>query len=150
MTSHQGGLERPVVLFLSYRSYLMALPQTYRFDSMFTKVYSLILFFSWREVSLMGSILNGIQELFWSLALVASLGMGVVTLLPHGLVARVTERVYTTVIRDTWVFTDVDLRNKRNDVKEQIPKVQHRACTLTFNQSFPPTTQTIYLKYALG
>ena len=44
----------------------------------------------------------------------AAIGMGVVAFLPRGLVTGITKGVYTAVIGDTRVFTDVNLRDNRN------------------------------------
>ena len=45
--------------------------------------------------------------------LTTTIGMGVVAFLSKGLIGGITKDIYTTMIRDAGVFTDVNLDNKK-------------------------------------
>ena len=47
------------------------------------------------------------------IALTTTIGMGVVAFLSKGLIGGITKAIYTTMIRDAAVFTDVNLDNKK-------------------------------------
>lgn len=87
----------------------MALPEIYCLSGMMKEVQSLISIVCRRELSLLNGMLNRVQELLQSFALTAAIGMGVVAVLFHGLVAGITQGVNTAVIGDTRVVADVDL-----------------------------------------
>jgi len=75
----------------------MALPQIYCLTGMMKEVQSFISIVCGRELSLLNGMLNRVQELLQGFALSTAIGVGVVAVLSHGLVARITQGVYTAV-----------------------------------------------------
>ena len=79
---------------------------------MLIEVESLVLVFSRRVVGSLNGVLNIIQQLVKVIALTTTIGMGVVAFLSKRLISGITKAIYTTMIRDAGVFTDVNLDKK--------------------------------------
>lgn len=90
----------------------MAFPQVYSVSGMLIEVESLVLVFSRRVVGSLNGVLNIIQQLVKVIALTTTIGVGVVAFLSKRLISGITEAIYTTMIRDAGVFTDVNLEKK--------------------------------------
>ena len=73
---------------------------------------SLVVVFSRITVGSLNDVLNFIQQLVEVIALTTAIGMGVVVSLSKGLMGGITKAIYTIVIRDAGVFTDVNLNDK--------------------------------------
>ena len=112
---------------LPYGAYLMALPQMYGLLGMLIEVHGLVSIFCRRILSFANNCLDGMQQFFQCVALIAPTIMDVVACLPHELVTGITHRVNTTVIRNARLFNNVDLaakgiqqvRSKLAGVKQQ-------------------------------
>ena len=91
----------------------MAFPQVYSISGMLIEVQSLVLVLSRRVVSSLNGVLNIIQQHVEVIALTTVIGMGVVASLSKVLVSGITKAIYTTVIRDAGVFTDVNLKKNK-------------------------------------
>ena len=91
----------------------MAFQQVYSVSGMLTEVQCLVLVFSRILVGSLTSVLSIIQQLVQVIALTTTIGMGVVVFLSKGLIGGITKAIYTTMIRDAGVSTDVNLDNKK-------------------------------------
>ena len=64
-------------------------------------------------IGLLNGILDVVQELIKGIARTTVIIMGVAAFLSKGVIGGITKAIYTTVIRDAGVFTDVNLHKNK-------------------------------------
>jgi len=80
---------------------------------MLIEVQGLVSIFMRSVISSLNGVLNIIQELIEGIALTTAIGMGLVAFLSKGLIGGITRAIYTTLIREAGVFTDVNLNKNK-------------------------------------
>ena len=79
---------------------------------MLIEVQSLVSVFMQSVIGSLNDVLYIIQELIKGIALTTAIIMRVVAFLSKGVIGGITKAIYTTMIRDAGVFTDVNLHKK--------------------------------------
>lgn len=91
----------------------MAFPQVYSASGLLIEVQSLVSVLMRSVIGSLNGVLDIIQEFIKGTALTTAIIMGVVAFLSKEGIGGITKAIYTTVIRDTGVFTDVNLHKNK-------------------------------------
>ena len=91
----------------------MAFPQVYSVSGILIEVQILVSVFMHSVIGSLNGVLDIIQELIKDTALTTAIIMGVVAFLSKADIGGITKAIYTTVIRDVGVFTDVNLHRDK-------------------------------------